>query len=505
MTNKSEEFQTALAAARGRITVDNHTLILGILRKEAGEAAKRGEYAFAYSVVATGLVYCAKLYAFNEPVSGVVSFGDDFLDVLKKACSGVGYGSDEAGRIFSQSLKDSQRVFDGAQQLYNLLLAYKLLLSTARLATAQTAGKLYAVLDGFAAAFSQDDEHLSWSEWRETDRRVRLAAITVVDGEQAADKFICENWEYDSIRRIAVRRMIDRRDFVGAERICLEAQQGIAGGDEWPCPWYRQWLFEIYDKLGDAEKKIATAEDLVFGSGDVEYYDVLKELLTEQGLWEDKKPSLLERARLSLPHFVYMMVLSKAGETRRLLEEAGKHVDGLDVFLFAEELAAEYPSATYTLCLDVIRKKVDEMRDACPGYTSALIKILFDCGGVAEADGIIAEFKDKYRHCPMLLEELGALPEKLAKKEDAHKPYFALSQMRRAARHGQSLQRGSGDNWPLATATTPGGGNPLTRLVAVGKEMPASTSARFHKRLRCQYETDMAQLDVFHAKITERA
>ena len=63
-------------------------------------------------------------------------------------------------------------------------------------------------------------EYFSWH--LESDCLVRLAAITAVDGEQAAEKFIADNLRYDGVRRIAIQKAFGKGDYTCVEKLCLD-------------------------------------------------------------------------------------------------------------------------------------------------------------------------------------------------------------------------------------------------------------------------------------------
>ena len=424
MTIKSEEFKTAMSAVRERIAaakrrgihsgfIDYHGCIsvcneLTAILEDAGKASERGNCAYAYSVAALILVNCAKLAGSADDSAGGITDTRGYVeDVLEKACSGVERGSAEAEFIFLQSLKNSRnKAFDGWDEF-----AYDLLLPTAKLATAKNVNKLYAVLDEFDAKLSQKE----YSSWHlESDRLVRLAAITAIEGVQAAEKFISDNIQYDGIRRIAIRNSLDKSDFHCAERLCLDKINSTDRDYHWTREWY-DMLFEVYLKSGDKERQAELAEDLLISKHNTKYYTILKQLLSEKGVWKTEYPSLLTKLAQNLPYNMYMGILSKEGETQRLLEQLITHPS--EIFTYGKQLSTDFPTETYALCLDEIRKQATEADNRIK-YTQVCgnIKKLFDYGGNNEVSRIIEELKAKYPRRPAMLDELDRLAARLAKK-----------------------------------------------------------------------------------------
>lgn len=424
MTPKSEEFKSALSTVREQIAIakrrgihrgfiDYHGCIsvtrdfIEIL-EDAGQAAERGEYSFAYSVAALVLVNLAKLASTADDSAGGITDARSYVDdILEKVCSEVPYYSNEAEYIFLQSLKDSKnKAFEGWDEF-----AYSLLLPTARLATFENAYKLYAVLDEFNAKLSQ----AKYSSWHlESDSLVRLAATTAVDGEQAAERFIDENLNYDGIRRLAIRQAMAKGEFARAEKLCRDKLNTVDRDYYWTKEWYDA-LFDVYLKTDDRQNQANLAEDLLVNKRDTKYYPVLKQLLKGKGVWDSEYPSLLERLDRSLPYHLYMKILSQEGEISRLLG-AIRNYPAM-VFDYGTQLSAAFSAETYALCLDEIRKQAGEANNRIQyKKVCSSIKKLFEYGGIVEMDGIVAELKIKYPRRPALIEELNALTVKMAKK-----------------------------------------------------------------------------------------
>ena len=424
MTPKSEEFKTAMSAVRERIAaakrrgthsgfIDYNGCIsvcneLIAILEDAGKAADRRDCEYAYSVAALVLVNCAKLASSADDSAGGITDTRGYVeDVLKKACSGVERGSAEGDFIFLQSLKDSRnKAFDGWDEF-----AYDLLLATAGLATAKSVNKLYAVLDQFDEKLSRE-EYSSWH--RESDCLVRLGAITAIEGEQAAEKFVYNNIQYDGIRRIAICSSLDKSDFHSAERLCCDKINSTDHGYHWTREWY-DILFEVYSKSGNKERQAELAEDLLIGKHDTKYYTILKQLLSEKGIWKTEYPSLLAKLAQNLPYNMYMAILSQEGETRRLLDQLTTHPS--EIFTYGKQLATDFPAETYAICLDEIRKQAAEADNRIKyKQVCGNIKKLFDYGGNHEVSRIIEELKAKYPRRPAMIEELKGLALRLAKK-----------------------------------------------------------------------------------------
>ena len=426
MTNpKSNEFKAAMSAVRERIATakrrETHRGFIdyngcinvchdfqGIL-EDASKVADNGAFAFAYSVAALIQINLAKLASSADDSAGGITDTKSYVDeVLEKACSGVEYGSDEARFIFLQSLKDStNKAFDGWDEF-----AYDILQKTARLAEEETEQKMYAVIDDLYSKLSKKP----YSSWcKEPDAFIRLEIIKATHGEVDADSFIKANLDINGIRKVAIQNAMNNGDYTRAEILCLEKISDNESIHSYSRPSEWQYLiFDVYDKSNNIQRKTEVARDLLF-KFDIKYYSVLKQLLIEQDTWEGEYNGLLAALGSSLPCHMFMDILSKESETAKLIDEIRKHPS--NIFTYGKQLSKEYPSDTYAICCEDIRKQAGES-DNRTKYKKVCgnIKKLFDFGGTHEAEGIIAELILKYPRRPAFLEELNSMSSKFAKK-----------------------------------------------------------------------------------------
>jgi len=384
--------------------------------EETVRAIDRGHYVYAYSVAAMIQINLAKLANTADDSAGGITDTRSYMDdLLEKVCASVEYGSVDARFIFLQSAKDSaNKAFIGWIEF-----AYDILKKTARLAEDDTEQKMYNALDGLNSR-SED----SYSRWYlEHDALVRLEIIKATHEEIDAEAFIKENIQFTGIRKIAIQNAIDKGNFSLAEKLCLEKVTNETPRHEWsrPCEW-RYLLFEIYNEEGNIKKKIETAQDLLFRF-DSKYYAVLKELSTEQGLWEQEYQGILSSLSNSLPKHMYMDILSKENEISKLLEEVITYP--ASVFTYGKQLSVEFQQEICNICVTEIYKQVDEAKDR-KKYKKVCgnIKNLFDYGGVSEAEELITALMTKYPRRAAFVDELKSLSQKINKakaKADAKK------------------------------------------------------------------------------------
>ncbi|MBW7874903.1 MAG: hypothetical protein H3C47_02815 [Candidatus Cloacimonetes bacterium] len=427
MKPKSEEFRSALSNIRERIAtakrygtnrgfIDYRGCVfvcneLTAILEDAEKSIKAGHYAFTYSVAALVLINCAKLASFaDDSAGGVTDTCEHVKMVLDNTCSAALSNSEEAEYIFTQALKDAQnKALEGWDEF-----AYYLLVPTAQLATQHNVQKLYMVLDAFNARLALQ-EYCAWH--LEYDSLVRLAAKKAVENEDVVQQFIEANTKYDSIRKIAIRNALDKKQFALAETLCIDKIDHIKQKNQiyfWAKEWY-ELLFEVYTQSDNRLGQIELARDLLVAKQDTKYYPILKNLLIEKGTWQSVYPALLLDISKKLPSHLYMEILSKEQELDILLEQVKS--DPGQIFAYGKQLSVKFPQETYALCLDQIRMEAVEANTR-PKYTTVCNKIkkLFEFKGVAEAQSIITELKAKYPRRPAMVEELNTILKRLGIK-----------------------------------------------------------------------------------------
>jgi len=248
MKPKSEEFKTAMSEIRERIAtskrretrrgfIDYHGCsnicddFIGII-EDAGNAADKGHYAFAYSVCALIQINLAKLASTADDSTGGITHARGFVEeLLEKICSRVEYESDEAQYIFVTSAKDVQnKAFEDWTEF-----GYDIIKKTAKLAEDDTEQKMYEALDDLYS--KSDNEYSTW--YYEHDALVRLEIIKATHGPIDTKEFIQKNIQYTGIRKVAIQMAVDTKDFDRAEKLCLEKISDDTPIHKYlqPCEW----------------------------------------------------------------------------------------------------------------------------------------------------------------------------------------------------------------------------------------------------------------------------
>jgi hypothetical protein len=123
----------------------------------------------------------------------------------------------------------------------------------------------------------QDQESFSNKYDKEKSSEVKLEIIERFNGRVEALKFINENLEYTPIRRVAIDRAINEKDYVRAKNL---AKEGIELDTKhgWPglvVEW-KEFLYKIANKEKNIDEIRKYAKELFFEGRGFEYYDKLK-------------------------------------------------------------------------------------------------------------------------------------------------------------------------------------------------------------------------------------
>lgn len=162
------------------------------------------------------------------------------------------------------------------------------------------------------------------------------------------------------------------------------------------CPPDRDW--------GQRDKQIGQVRTLA-ALGEQRFYQTAKDLLTEDGRWQEEYPKFREELKESLPVYTYMEILKGEGETELLMEQVRLHPGA--VFQYGDVLAPQYGDEIFGLCSSEIRevsKSISNRKhyQRLCGLLQSLVKF----GGSGYAQTLIRELREVYSRRPALLEEL---------------------------------------------------------------------------------------------------
>lgn len=374
---------------------------------------QRGQYEQALEIAQFVLLTGMKLASEADSSSGSLSYTiDTAMELIELAAGGLAKSGGKRKEQVKKLLKAARdSVFDGWDGE-----RYDLLQRAAVLADAQNEGEFYALLDRLEEKRWEQFEDSSWLEGQ--DKLVRYRIQRSAHGRDKARAYLDQNLDVDELRLILVREDMEQGNYANAEHLCLERVEKET--QERRSPWSRpsQWqflLYDIYQDWGQRDKQIRQARTLA-RLGEQKFYQITKEMLTEDGRWQKEYPEFREELKASLPVYTYMEILQGEGETDLLMEQVRLHPD--TVFQYGDMLAPQYSKEVFDLCSSVIR-------EASKGISNRkhyqrlceLLQSLIKFGGTAQAQILINELYEAYPRRPALLEELERVESKIAREK----------------------------------------------------------------------------------------
>lgn len=308
-------------------------------------------------------------------------------------------------KALSLIIKESKKkAFDGWTSW-----RYELLDKAVCLCDDKTATKLEKVLD----AFLEDDENEYMPDYKKKEDTVlRYKLHRHIKGADAVRGELYANLHIQELRMIAVRDAMEEKNYLEAERLCLEQIKK----DDWryyrnsPDDW-NNILFDVYVEAGQTEKQIEQAKRILF-FGNEEFWTMLKRLYLSQNIWEEQKSVLLEELKKSKYMVCYRSVLIEEDEKELLLEAVSEKT--FDLFYYGQFLIKAYPKEIYALCECYIREKCAEATDRrlYKKVCKDLLQLI-KWKGNATAKVLVEEFKATYPRRTALLDELQKVEKKL--------------------------------------------------------------------------------------------
>lgn len=232
-----------------------------------------------------------------------------------------------------------------------------------------------------------------------------------LEGKEAAEKYLLDNLHVPELRKIAVENALTAKNYELAEKLCIEGlEENPKVYYNNPVPW-DYYLERVYSETAN-EEKLTEIVRLILLRGDTSYYVKLKELYYSQGIWDQKRESLLQELSKTLMFHVYALLLAEEGEVQKLLEVIKQHKSY--IMYHGKQLAASFPDETYEIYKEYILEEVKEATDRRK-YKNVckMIKNFYEAGAKAEAIAMIDQLSGMYSRRPAMLEELAGLKRKL--------------------------------------------------------------------------------------------
>lgn len=371
------------------------------------DAFQLGRYIDVLEVATYVLVSGVKLASYADSSSGmlmdVIVCTFELIDLCTQTIANQ--DAEMKTKALSLIIKESKKkAFDGWTSWRYEFLEKAICLCDDKMAT-----KLERVLDVFLE--DNADKYMSEFNKRE-DIILRYKLHRHTKGASAVREELYANLHIYELCVIAVKDALDEKNYLEAERLCLEKieKEGRRYYRNSPDDW-NNILFDVYFEIGQIDKQIEQAKRILF-LGNEEFWDVLKRLYQSQNIWDEEKPVLLEELKNSKHMICYRSVLIEEDEKELLLETVLEKT--FDIFYYGQFLVKTYPEEIYALCENDIREKCVGAKDRRE-YKKVCKDILqlIKWNGKDTAKMLVEEFKTTYPRRTALLDELQKVEKKL--------------------------------------------------------------------------------------------
>ncbi|HAQ08714.1 MAG TPA: hypothetical protein DCR24_14840 [Bacillus bacterium] len=250
----------------------------------------------------------------------------------------------------------------------------------------------------------------SWSR-KYTESRIKEVQLQLLEfsgaDENEIDAFIEESLEHSAFREKAILRAVERSEYGQAEILCLQgekADQSYAGLiHKW-----KDYRFQIYEKLGDIERQQSMAYELVTAYSEYKDYARLKALFSD-GEWPELLENLLNfyEDKRYQPD-LYVTILQEEKMDERLLAYIKRnHARIIDLYPY---LIENHLSEVNRLFVETIEDEAERASDR-KKYKKVCktIKKYKEACGEVNSRKLIENLISKYPRRPAFLDELKRL------------------------------------------------------------------------------------------------
>lgn len=242
-------------------------------------------------------------------------------------------------------------------------------------------------------------------------QRLEAKLIGRFEGAEAASVYRMAHLENDSFRIAAIEEAMAAHDHQRAAEYCRERLALC----EYPyarCHWLER-LLRVYQADRHEEGQLQVLTELVILQP-AAYYEALRQIYVQRGIWEQTWPSLREQLKSQLRPEAYMTILHREQQWPLLLETVSRYPD--QIAAYGEALMQYDRLRTISLYETMIQQRARcAMQRSMYAHACDGIRLLYDAGGQTEALQIIERLRDEYRRKPAFQDELNKVQAQLSR------------------------------------------------------------------------------------------
>lgn len=338
----------------------------------------------------------------NGELGGIIEGSFEKL----RECAEKMRGFDAGKRFFKYCLRASRSdTYDGWSEWRWECLEIALQMASDEQERRELENGIHALIPKKSKEDSFSDEYD-----RECAAKLMLEVVRKWDGKKAAEKFLFEHLEHNSMRKKALENLVKKKRYEDAKKIAedgvmLDGKKGYLG---LVIDWL-VWLLQISQAEKNTESVRKYAREIFLkGRNDFAYYDIFKKTFSQKE-WPEKCDALIQDMKKNGGSMHALCEIFIREERWENLFQAVKENPSADMLdSYSSHLKERYPQELTAMYERIIRKNLEMVggrgvyQDACK-----MLRKMKEMGAKEKVEDLVREFREMYRKRPALLEELG--------------------------------------------------------------------------------------------------
>ncbi len=230
-----------------------------------------------------------------------------------------------------------------------------------------------------------------------------------------AEALMDQNKNIPEIQELQIQLAINNQDFDVAEKEALNAVKMAKENQYYPTLW-RHYLIKIYKLTHQRQKLEGVYRDELLEDQDLNAYFMLKQMLVEDGLWNQEYAKLLPKVKQVLPIDAYLEILNDGQKIQKMMAIIDADPSWLTI-KFAKTLYQKYPDKINELFYQQFILAEKNVNRAAYRRMAKSFSAYISFGDVKLAKVWIHQLINNYPHRRAMIDELTAVLKEIRKIE----------------------------------------------------------------------------------------